>query len=131
MSKALDLVHKQTADEGLWFYAETAPEVYLQEALRELHAAVEEDRRTLVDEWGNPVVLKDLYDMFKSQLVQDLTVPVQMTDEELTVVDGSKWRHFRLTDTADEVTEECECFRGGPDRITASPEDCPVHGGDR
>lgn len=35
------LVQKQAEDEGLWFIAETAPEAYLQAALRELHAAVE------------------------------------------------------------------------------------------
>ena len=41
MSKALDLVHKQTADEGLWFYAETASEEYLQKELRKLHRLIE------------------------------------------------------------------------------------------
>jgi hypothetical protein len=36
-----DLVEKQAEDEGLWFEAETAPEAYLQQELRRLHAAVE------------------------------------------------------------------------------------------
>lgn len=37
----LDLVNEQAIDDGLWFFARTAPEAYLQEALRRLHAAVE------------------------------------------------------------------------------------------
>ena len=40
---AFELVQRQADDEGLWFHAETAPEEYLQEALRELHEAVESD----------------------------------------------------------------------------------------
>jgi len=35
------LVESQANDEGLFFVAETAPEAYLQEALRRLHGAVE------------------------------------------------------------------------------------------
>lgn len=35
------LVQQQALDEGLWFAATTAPEAYLQAALRKLHAAVE------------------------------------------------------------------------------------------
>ena len=38
---AYALVQQQAEDEGLWFIAATAPEAYLQQALRELHAAVE------------------------------------------------------------------------------------------
>lgn len=38
---ARDLVAKQAEDEGLWFQAKTAPEAYLQQELRKLHAAVE------------------------------------------------------------------------------------------
>ena len=37
------VVAKQAVDEGLWFHAETAPEAYLQEALRKLHLAVSKD----------------------------------------------------------------------------------------
>jgi len=33
----------QALDEGLWFYAETAPEAYLQRELRRLHAEIERD----------------------------------------------------------------------------------------
>lgn len=39
------LVDKQAEDEGLWFVAETAPEAYLQQELRRLHAEIE--RHTL------------------------------------------------------------------------------------
>lgn len=35
------LVDEQAKDEALWFVAGTAPEAYLQRALRELHAAIE------------------------------------------------------------------------------------------
>ncbi len=35
------LVEKQAEDDGLWFQARTAPEGYLQQELRRLHAAVE------------------------------------------------------------------------------------------
>jgi hypothetical protein len=37
------LVSQQAEDAGLWFDARTAPEVYLQHALRKLHYAVEYD----------------------------------------------------------------------------------------
>jgi len=35
------LVEAQAEDEGLWFVAETAPEAYLQAALRRLHHLIE------------------------------------------------------------------------------------------
>ena len=35
------LVDEQAEDEGLWFLAATAPEAYLQQELRRLHAAIE------------------------------------------------------------------------------------------
>lgn len=35
------LVKGQAADEGLWFEAQTAPEAYLQNALRAIHYAIE------------------------------------------------------------------------------------------
>ncbi len=37
----IELVNKQAEDEGLWFIARTAPEAYLQQELRKLHAAIE------------------------------------------------------------------------------------------
>ena len=40
-NSARALVAQQAEDEALWFQAETAPEAYLQAALRKLHAAVE------------------------------------------------------------------------------------------
>lgn len=36
------LIERQAEDEGLWYNAETAAEAYVQCALREAHAAVEE-----------------------------------------------------------------------------------------
>jgi len=35
------LVSEQAEDEGLWFVARTAPEAYLQQELRRLHAKLE------------------------------------------------------------------------------------------
>ena len=46
------LVDEQAEDEGLWFIAQTAPEAYLQEHLRRLHALVE--RYTLGTEEQEP-----------------------------------------------------------------------------
>ena len=40
---AIELVNKQAEDEGLWFINPTITEDYLQRALRELHAVVEND----------------------------------------------------------------------------------------
>lgn len=37
-----ELVDSQAEDEGLWFVARTAPEAYLQQELRKLHALIEE-----------------------------------------------------------------------------------------
>ena len=37
----LSVVNRQAEDPALWFKAQTASEVYLQQALRELHEAVE------------------------------------------------------------------------------------------
>lgn len=39
--QARQLVTTQAEDDGLWFEAETAPEAYLQQELRRLHAVVE------------------------------------------------------------------------------------------
>lgn len=41
LSAVQALVDEQSEDEGLWFCAETAPEDYLQLALRRLHAVIE------------------------------------------------------------------------------------------
>ena len=35
------IVDAQAEDDGLWFVAQTAPEAYLQQELRKLHAAIE------------------------------------------------------------------------------------------
>lgn len=37
-----DLCARQAEDAGLWVEAETAPEAYIQKALRKLHAAIED-----------------------------------------------------------------------------------------
>ncbi len=42
LKKIKILVDKQAEDGGLWFDAETAPEAYLQNHLRELHRIIEE-----------------------------------------------------------------------------------------
>lgn len=42
ISRAQELVNEQANDPALWFTAQTAPEAYLQQELRRLHAAVEE-----------------------------------------------------------------------------------------
>ena len=39
------IVDEQAEDEGLWFVAETAPEAYLQQELRRLHAAIDAARK--------------------------------------------------------------------------------------
>lgn len=41
LAKLRQLVAQQAEDDGLWFNAATAPEAYLQQELRKLHAAVE------------------------------------------------------------------------------------------
>lgn len=43
IKKIKTLVEEQANDEGLWFIAETAPEAYLQQALRKLHRVIEEE----------------------------------------------------------------------------------------
>ncbi len=41
VADAQTIVDEQAEDEGLWFHAITAPEAYLQQELRRLHAAIE------------------------------------------------------------------------------------------
>lgn len=49
MKTAIDVVIEQARDSGIWFKAETITEAYLQQELRKLHTAVEEDFYKL---WG-------------------------------------------------------------------------------
>lgn len=42
LEKARELVAQQANDRGLWFLSLTAPEAYLQQELRRLHAVIEE-----------------------------------------------------------------------------------------
>ena len=44
LAKLRQLVAQQAEDEGLWFNAATAPEAYLQQELRRLHAVIEETK---------------------------------------------------------------------------------------
>lgn len=46
MDQLRELVNQQAEDDGLWFQAQTAPEAYLQQELRKLHAAVESSAPT-------------------------------------------------------------------------------------
>lgn len=39
--KVVSVVNEQAEDEGLWFIAKTAPEGYLQQELRKIHAVIE------------------------------------------------------------------------------------------
>jgi len=41
-----EFVAKQARDDGLWFEAQTAPEAYLQQELRRLHAEIERHNLT-------------------------------------------------------------------------------------
>ena len=43
VANAQDIVDDQAKDEGLWFTAVTAPEAYLQQELRRLHAALDQE----------------------------------------------------------------------------------------
>lgn len=51
---AHELVQQQAEDEGLWFIAQYASEVYLQQALRDLHAAIEADSKDSLPPDGAP-----------------------------------------------------------------------------
>jgi len=41
LEKIRQLVNTQAEDEGLWFFAASGPEAYLQQELRRLHALIE------------------------------------------------------------------------------------------
>lgn len=43
------LVDEQAEDDGLWFCAKTAPEAYLQQELRKLHAAIENRHQIVIE----------------------------------------------------------------------------------
>ena len=66
-NRALTLVNAQAKDGGLWFTANLAPEAYLQEALRKLHAAVEKDAAARPEASG--------------ELEETVAIPVKMLDE--------------------------------------------------
>lgn len=56
---AQELVARQAEDAGLWFVAETAPEAYLQKALRALHTVIESEADKTVEEHGELVRLRE------------------------------------------------------------------------
>jgi len=41
LTRIMEIVNEQADDEALWFTTATAPEEYVQKALRRLHAAIE------------------------------------------------------------------------------------------
>lgn len=61
-NRAMELVEEQAEDEGLWFVARTAPEDYLQQALRRLHKAVEEDDASLLAEIARLKIRSEAYE---------------------------------------------------------------------
>lgn len=48
LDDVIKIVNKQAEDDGLWFCAKTAPEAYLQQELRKLHAVCESASRNLI-----------------------------------------------------------------------------------
>lgn len=68
------LVDAQANDEGLWFYAESPSEAYLQKALRDLHTAIETKTRINSAQHKEIGRLKDLIKDVESDLkiVSDL-----------------------------------------------------------
>lgn len=43
ISKVRAMVATQAEDDGMWFSAQTGPEAYLQQQLRELHRIIEQE----------------------------------------------------------------------------------------
>lgn len=58
LTEARAVVEEQAEDEGLWFVAQTAPEGYLQAALRRLHAAVEGGKKLPAPPAARPPALE-------------------------------------------------------------------------
>lgn len=52
VAEARSAVDEQAEDAGLWFVAQTAPEAYLQHALRRLHVVIEGDAARAKTEGG-------------------------------------------------------------------------------
>lgn len=65
LERILELVRTQANDEGLWFDAKTAPEGYLQVALRQLHAVTE--GKTAMDVMKE-AMMKEAMDMTEYQM---------------------------------------------------------------
>lgn len=54
LAKIQKVVDEQAEDEGLWFFAETAPEAYLMKELRRLHAVIEKVTKNVVKNKKTP-----------------------------------------------------------------------------
>ena len=55
----LAMVNTQAEDEGLWFKAETAPEAYLQRALRSLHLVIENNMTIDVEDMKRFLIIEE------------------------------------------------------------------------
>lgn len=64
------LVEAQARDDGLWFVATTAPEAYLQDRLRCLHAAVEEDCKVMISRAKSDAQVAEAVDALVKHLRQ-------------------------------------------------------------
>jgi hypothetical protein len=84
-----EIVDAQAEDVGLWFKAQTAPEAYLQQELRRLHAAIERDPAVPVS------ALRALVDRWKDD-------------------DDSSTDWFTRDDCADELAALCDAAEGTP-----------------
>lgn len=87
-SEVLALLAVQANDEGLWFDAQTAAEAYLQGALRQLHAFIEDEPAISVIEEASkiysdpdnfakidPFIRKQISFMILSKIFEHLVVP--------------------------------------------------------
>ena len=59
--RPIDVVSEQAMDEGLWFIARTAPEAYLQSALRRLHLATEGTLPSRISTGGRGKLIRTSY----------------------------------------------------------------------
>ena len=94
------IVHEQANDDGLWFAAKTAPEAYLQQELRRLHAAIEAG--------PGPELTLDYVAGHKDGC--EWSAQVAVADNPLT----GDWLY-------DDPYELAEALRKGPDNLIAPP----------
>ncbi len=110
------LVNKQAEDEGLWFVAQTAPEGYLQQSLRELHAVVEADAKTAA-----------AMQVESDQRYENI---VAIGDDIALELDALRARGQALADALDaiqsEIWHECKCNEAYTGRKLIDPS-CQYH----